>query len=83
MHIDRRKFLEYLSAVTVSVRSLRAGSQGAKEMYGLIVKLTIVPGKRDEMIRILRESAADMPGCLSYIVAKDSADESAIWVTEV
>ena len=42
-------------------------------MYGLIVKLTIVPGKRDEMIRILWESAADMPGCLSYIVAKDSA----------
>jgi len=52
-------------------------------MYGLIVKLTIVPGKREEMIRILKESAVDMPGCLSYVVAKDSADEIAIWVTEV
>ena len=52
-------------------------------MYGLIVKLTTASGRRDEMIRILTESAADMPGCLSYIVAKDSADENAIWVTEV
>ena len=52
-------------------------------MYGLIVKLTTASGKREEMIRILKESAADMPGCLSYIVAKDSADENAIWVTEV
>lgn len=52
-------------------------------MYGLIVKLTTVPGKRKEMIRILKESAVDMPGCLSYIVAKDSADENTIWVTEV
>lgn len=52
-------------------------------MYGLIVKLTLVPGKRDEMIAILKESAAGMPGCLSYVVAKDSAGENAIWVTEV
>ena len=24
-----------------------------------------------------------MPGCLSYIVAKDSAEENTLWVTEV
>lgn len=52
-------------------------------MYGLIVKMTIVPGKREEMIRVLKESAADMPGCLSYVVAKDAADENVLWVTEV
>jgi len=52
-------------------------------MYGLIVKLTVVPGRRDEMIGILKESAADMPGCFNYVVAKDSADENTIWVTEV
>lgn len=52
-------------------------------MYGLIVKMTIVPGKCDEMIRILKESAADMPGCFSYVVAKDAADENVLWVTEV
>ncbi len=52
-------------------------------MYGLIVKLTTVPGKREEMIRILKESAAGMPGCFSYVVSKDAADENALWVTEV
>jgi quinol monooxygenase YgiN len=35
------------------------------------------------MIGILKESATDMPGCFSYIVAKDSSDENAIWVSEV
>ena len=52
-------------------------------MYGLIVKLTIAPGKREDMIAILKESAADMPGCYSYIVAKDAADKNVLWVTEV
>ncbi|HEV2196483.1 MAG TPA: putative quinol monooxygenase [Candidatus Acidoferrum sp.] len=52
-------------------------------MYGLIVKMTIVPGKREEMIRVLKESAANMPGCFSYVVAKDGVDENILWVTEV
>lgn len=52
-------------------------------MYGLIVKLTAVRDKREELIRVLKESAVDMPGCFSYVVAKDSIDENAVWVTEV
>jgi quinol monooxygenase YgiN len=52
-------------------------------MHGLIVKLTVVLGRREEMIGLLKESAANMPGCFSYVVAKDSADENVIWVTEV
>jgi len=52
-------------------------------MYGLIVKVTTAPGRREDMIRILKESAADMPGCLSYVVARDVADENVLWVTEV
>jgi quinol monooxygenase YgiN len=39
--------------------------------------------RRDEMIAILKESATAMPGCLSYVLAKDSADENVVWVTEV
>jgi quinol monooxygenase YgiN len=62
---------------------LKVGRQGANDMYGLIVKLTTAPGKREEMIRILRQSAVDMPGCFSYVVAKDSAEEDVLWVTEV
>ncbi len=52
-------------------------------MYGLIVKMTIVPGKREQMINLLKESAAGMPGCMSYVVAEDTADENVIWITEV
>jgi quinol monooxygenase YgiN len=81
MQIVRRTFLEYLGAATLT--PVLASTQEATSMYGLIVKLTVVPGKRDEMIGILKESAAGMPGCFSYVVAKDSVDENAIWVTEV
>ena len=52
-------------------------------MYGLIVKLTAVGGKREELIKLLTGAAVDMPGCFSYVVAKDAADENVIWVTEV
>lgn len=52
-------------------------------MYGLIGKMTAAEGKRDDLISILIESSANMPGCLSYVVAKDTSDANAIWVTEV
>lgn len=52
-------------------------------MWGMIGKMTVLPGKRDEMIGILKSSAANMPGCLSYVVAKDATDENVMWVTEV
>jgi quinol monooxygenase YgiN len=51
-------------------------------MYGLIGKMTAAPGKQDELISILLEGIATMPGCLSYIVAKDASDPNAIWITE-
>lgn len=51
-------------------------------MYGLIGKFSAAEGKRDELISYLLEGLRDMPGCLSYIVASDPADASAIWVTE-
>ena len=51
-------------------------------MYGLIGKMTAAAGKRDELVAILLEGAANMPGCLSYIVAKDTSDPNAIWITE-
>ena len=51
-------------------------------MYGLIEKMTAVKGKRDDLIAILLEGMQEMPGCLSYIVAKDPGDDVTIWVTE-
>ena len=52
-------------------------------MYGLIGKMTTAPGTRDALIAILLEGTAAMPGCLSYIVAKDGTDADAVWITEV
>lgn len=52
-------------------------------MYGLIGKINAVDGQRDELMSILIGGVAGMPGCRSYVVAKDIADDNAIWVTEV
>jgi quinol monooxygenase YgiN len=52
-------------------------------MYGLIGKMMVLSGKRDELISILLEGGASMPGCLSYIVAQDPSDPDAVWITEV
>lgn len=52
-------------------------------MFGLIGKMRARPGDRDALIGILLESTDAMPGCLSYVVAKDPADADAIWITEV
>ena len=54
-----------------------------EKMYGLIGKMTAAPGKRDALIAILLEGTAAMPGCLSYIIAKDGTDADAVWITEV
>lgn len=52
-------------------------------MYGLIGKFNAKPGHRDELISIMLESIGGMPGCLSYVIAKDPGDEDGIWITEV
>ena len=52
-------------------------------MYGLIGKIIAIKGQREELMKILIEGGAGIPGCLSYIVAKDQTDPDAIWVTEV
>ena len=79
--MDRRTFLEHFSAV--ALMPVLTGSHEVSGMWGLIAKITLLPGRRDEMVEILKDSAADMPGCLSYVVAKDVTDENTIWVTEV
>lgn len=52
-------------------------------MYGLIGRMTATPGQRDALTTLLLENLGTMPGCLSYLVAHDPADDHAIWVTEV
>lgn len=60
---------------------LAQGREGA--MFGLIGKMRAAPGQRDALIALLLEGTEAMPGCLSYIVARDPGDADAIWITEV
>jgi quinol monooxygenase YgiN len=82
----RRRTLLVTGAATVAAvwpfANRMAAFQGA-QMHGLIGKMTMVAGKRDEVLAILLGSTTKMPGCLSYIIAKDLKDENAIWITEV
>jgi len=59
-----------------------AAPQPAGEMYGQIGKIITVPGKRDEVIATILAGVSNMPGCLSYIVAKDASNPDAIWISE-
>lgn len=60
-----------------------ADAESATPMYGLISQLTALPGRREELARILLSGTAGMPGCLSYVIAADPAQGDALWITEV
>lgn len=52
-------------------------------MFGLIGCLRAVSGRRDELADILVAQIKAMPGCRSYVIARDIQDADAIWITEV
>lgn len=52
-------------------------------MFGLIGKMVATPGNRDALAAAILGGTGAMPGCLSYVVAKDPRDENALWITEV
>ena len=77
--MDRREFMVVVAAGMI----LLTDQEKPTAMYGLIGKMNAAPGQRDALIAILLEGTTKMPGCLSYIVAKDTTDADAIWITEV
>jgi quinol monooxygenase YgiN len=81
--IQRRAVLAGGVAVATVGAPLVANTKEQTGMYGLIGQMLATPGKRDELVAILSESTEGMPGCLSYIVAKDAANADALWITEV
>lgn len=52
-------------------------------MYGLIGRMLAVEGKREDLLAVMLEGSAPMPGCRSYVIARDPASADGIWVTEV
>jgi quinol monooxygenase YgiN len=84
MEIGRRQFVSAVMGTAVfAFFPLEMKAQRSTKMYGLIGKILASDGERDELISILLDGTDDMPGCLSYVVAKDATDKNAIWVTEV
>ena len=83
MDLGRREFLVGAAALAVGGASGSTTPFTAPCMYGLIGKMTAVPGQRDALVTILLEGVSGMPGCLSYVVATDPSDADAIWVSEV
>ena len=85
MTIGRRHFLGI--AGTLATAAVLPGcttlTGGERTMFGLIGSLRAAPGQRDALIAILLDGTGGMPGCLSYIVARDAEDDDLLWVTEV
>ena len=80
--IDRRAFVAGAAGVTAFPREVLAMDE-TPTMHGLIGKMRAQPGQRDALLAILLAGTGSMPGCLSYVIAKDPADADAIWITEV
>ena len=81
MRLSRRGFTALVMGTAVLAAC--GPTIGERSMYGLLVHMTAIPGKRDALISILLRGIDAMPGCLSYVVAQDSATSEGIWITEV
>lgn len=79
---NRRDMLA-LAAAGLAATAIPASAQEGKEKFGLIGQMLAKPGKRDELLAILREAIGEMPGCISYYIALDTANADALWITEV
>lgn len=82
--LSRRHFI--LSGALLAfapVPSRLASLQEPNSMYGLISKIEAIPGQRDALAEILLDGVSGMPGCRSYVVAKEHEDPDALWITEV
>jgi quinol monooxygenase YgiN len=81
MEWQRRQILG--GALAMLGRMAWAAPEEKMPMYGLIGKMVAAAGKRDELISLLLQGTKEMPGCLSYVIARDPADDDGIWITEV
>lgn len=84
MTITRRTAVRSIAALAALPLAGHAAAdkQDSSAMYGLIGKMRAQPGQREALIAILLEGTAAMPGCLSYVVARDKTDPDALWITE-
>ena len=72
-----------LTAATLAASAIPAAAQSVQPRYGLIGQMIAKPGQRDALLAYLRDGTTGMPGCLSYMIALDTANPDALWITEV
>jgi quinol monooxygenase YgiN len=51
--------------------------------FGMIGTFTAQPGRRDELLRVLREGSTTMDGCELYVVGASSEDADTICIAEL
>jgi quinol monooxygenase YgiN len=57
-------------------------SAGKHADYGLVIQYKAKPGKRDELMAIMRDGLPAMEGSTAWLIAADKADPDGIWVME-
>lgn len=83
VQVRRRAFIQKTGLASLSVLVSRVSyAKEGFQMYGIIGKIVANPGERDHLIGILLGGTQNMPGCIQYVVSKDTEDEDAIWITE-
>ncbi|PZU57075.1 MAG: antibiotic biosynthesis monooxygenase [Sphingobium sp.] len=81
---DRRDVLGLsVAGLAAGAMATPAAAQASAPKFGLIGQMLATPGKRDELVGYLTEATGAMPGCLSYVIALDTANPDALWITEV
>ncbi len=84
---DRRALLKAMAAITALLlpgKKLEAFyMEEVFPEYGLIGQMIATPGKRAELIAILKEGTSNMPGNMGYLIGEDQSNADAIWVVEV
>lgn len=84
MKADRRLVMKGAGALALATMlGVEIEAAQGETMYGLIGQMLAQPGKRTELLAILAEATADMPGCLAYVIAEDRANDDALWITEI
>src|SRR5689334_14636513 len=79
--IDRRALIISVAGVATFPMEVFA-TEEEQAMHGLIGRMRAQRGQRDALLAILLEDTGGMPGCHSYVVAKDPTDADALWITE-
>jgi quinol monooxygenase YgiN len=83
MDASRRTLLAWMSAAAALAAGGMSTVAAQPASYGRIGSLTAAAGQRDALIAALLAGASRMPGCVSYVVGKDTTNPDVIWITEL